>query len=126
VSKLVPFTARRKHNAKRPASGLDKTVYALLKVLKIPFVKEKKIGRCHVDVFVEPQTIVELAGCYWHKHICLQPAHGWSPEDEAVLARDVARFAFFKSMGYKVVVIWECELRGGPDKVRARLKKLKP
>ena len=73
--KLVPYSVRRKHNRKRPASKLEKAVYAMLKAEKIPFTKEKQIGRCHVDVFIEPWAVVEIQGCYWHKH-SLPPAQG--------------------------------------------------
>ena len=107
VKKLVPYSVRRGHNAKLPVSGLEKAVYALLKAEGIPFTKEKLIGRCHADVLIEPRTIVELAGCWWHRHACLEPKRGWLLEDEAVQARDLARFAFFKAQGYKVVVVWD-------------------
>ena len=71
--KLVPYSVRRKHNRKRAASKLEKAVYALLKAEKILFTKEKQIGRCHVDVFIEPRAVVEIQGCYWHKHTCHRP-----------------------------------------------------
>ena len=124
--KLVPYSVRRKHNLKRSASKLEKAVYAMLKAEKIPFTKEKQIGRCHVDVFVEPRAVVEIQGCYWHKHSCHQPKAGWTHEELAVQARDTDRFAYLKAQGYQVVVIWECEIERDPEWIRSLFRSLKP
>jgi G:T-mismatch repair DNA endonuclease (very short patch repair protein) len=78
-----------------------------------------------VDVFIEPGTVVELQGCFWLKCKCIMPKAGWSAAELAVQARDQARFAFLKSQGYKVVVIWECELANDPERVRKLLRGLK-
>ena len=124
--KLVSYSVRRKHNQKRLASKLEKAVYAMLKAEKILFTKEKQIGRCHVDVFIEPCAVVEIQGCYWHKHSCHRPKAGWTHEDLAVQARDSDRFAYLKAQGYQVVVIWECEIERDPEWIRFLLRSLKP
>ena len=124
--KLIPYSVRRKHNQKRPASKLEKAVYAMLKAEKIPFTKEKQIGRCHVDIFIEPRAVVEIQGCYWHKHTCHWPKAGWTSEDLAVQTRDTDRFAYLKAQGYKVVVIWECEIERDPEWGWSLLRSLKP
>jgi G:T-mismatch repair DNA endonuclease (very short patch repair protein) len=121
----LDLQARRKHGARRPASGFEKAVYAILKAEKIPFQKEKAVGRCHVDVYIEPNIIVELQGCFWHKHMCQRPKAGWTDADREVQRKDDARFAYFKSQGYEVVSIWECELERDPEWIRTLLKKLK-
>lgn len=123
-TKLIPFSARRKHNARRKASGLEKSIYSMLREDGIPFSREKLIGRCHVDVFIAPRTIVEAQGCFWHKHDCQEPKGGWPPMDLLIQAQDKARFAFFKAEGYKLVVIWECELEEDPERIRALLRRL--
>src|ERR1035438_6634257 len=56
----------RKANRTRKASGLELEIHAMLKAEKIPFVKEKTISQCTVDIFIAPCTIIELQGCYWH------------------------------------------------------------
>src|SRR6266852_5483119 len=66
VRARVPSKVMRKANRRRPASSLEKDVHSILKEEKIPFVKEKTIGRCHADIFIEPKTVIELNGCYWH------------------------------------------------------------
>ena len=95
-----------------------------LKELGVSFIKEKAIGHCHVDVFIEPRTIVDIQGCYWHKHLCQRPKGGWSAADRAVQKRDEDRFAYFISQGYKVVTVYECELEKDPEWVRSLLKGL--
>jgi len=104
---------------------LEKAVYAMLKAERIPFTKEKQIGRCHVDVFIEPCAVVEIQGCYWHKHSCHPPKAGWTAEDLGVQARDTDRFAYLKAQGYKVVVIWECEIERDQEWIRSLLRSLK-
>jgi G:T-mismatch repair DNA endonuclease (very short patch repair protein) len=78
-----------------------------------------------VDVFIEPSTIIEVLGCYWHKHGCQEPKSGWSDEDLAVQEKDAARLAFLRGRGYTVIEIWECEINEHPDRVQARLRKLR-
>lgn len=97
----------------------------MLKALKIPFTREKEISRCHVDIFVEPNVVIEVLGCYWHKHGCLEPTGGWSKADLGVQEKDAARFAFLRGRDYQVITIWECEIEEHPERVLARLGKLR-
>jgi G:T-mismatch repair DNA endonuclease (very short patch repair protein) len=55
-----------------------------------------------------------------------QAKAGWTVEDLAVQSRDSDRFAYLKAQGYKVVVIWECEIERDPEWVRSLLRSLKP
>jgi G:T-mismatch repair DNA endonuclease (very short patch repair protein) len=110
----------RKANRKRPASGLEKAIHSILKEEKIPFTKEKTIGRCHADIFIEPRTVVELAGCYWHGCSCQKKP--FSEMQLKAQASDARRFAFFKKLGFSVYVIWEHELEKDPESVRVRLR----
>src|SRR3954468_12056397 len=66
-SKRIPWKIIRKHNRHRQPSSLEKRVYDWLEEDDIPFKKEKAIGRhMHVDIFLEPNTCIELNGCHWH------------------------------------------------------------
>ena len=76
----------RKANRRRKASGFEKDVYALLKAERIPFVKEKSVGRCHVDIMIGDKMAVELQGCHWHScKKCFPKPSKWQ---KAALARD--------------------------------------
>lgn len=83
TGKLVPYSARRRHNASRPASSLEQAVYQMLKDERIPFIAEKKISKCHVDVFIEPNIVVELNGCHWHA--CMVCVKSLTPEQKVGL-----------------------------------------
>jgi hypothetical protein len=47
-AKLVPYSARRKHDPRRAASGPEKQIHAMLREKGIAFTREKLIGGCHV------------------------------------------------------------------------------
>jgi hypothetical protein len=47
-AKLVPYSARRKHDPRRAASGPEKQIHAMLREKGIAFTREKLIGSCHV------------------------------------------------------------------------------
>src|ERR1035437_7518583 len=99
-TKLVPSSARRRHSRRRVATAPEKQIHAMLKEEGIAFTREKQISHCHVDVFIEPHTVIEVQGCFWHKHDCQEPEAGWSAVDAAVQTRDEARFAFLRAQGY--------------------------
>ena len=64
------------------------------------------------------QTAVLVQGCFWHGHDCRKgqrrPATNrefWERKLDGNIARDAANHAELRSLGWKVVVIWECRLR---------------
>jgi hypothetical protein len=74
--------------------------------------KEVKIGSYSVDGYDEKNGIVfDFQGCWWHSHFCVK-----IPQNEKgkVLyykrrERTQLREQFLKSLGFKIVVIWECD-----------------
>jgi G:T-mismatch repair DNA endonuclease (very short patch repair protein) len=98
---------------------LEKDIYAILREEGIPFTREKTIGRCHADIFIEPFTVVELQGCYWHG--CPKCYKTLSKMQKNAQAKDARRFYFFDKLGFDTQVIWECELEKNPAAVRAKL-----
>ena len=68
-------------------------------------------------------------GCFWHKHegckYFVWPknnAEFWKEKIEKNTARDTQNFAKLESEGWRVLIIWECQLKA---KVRAKsLKEL--
>ena len=120
----LTLSAIKKANSRRKASGLEKDVYELLYDLKIPFKKEKKIGRCHCDIFLKPNIVIEVQGCYFHKHDCLKPPRGWNKRELDIKEKDKNRFLFFEISGFKVYEIWECDIKKHIRKVKSLLRKL--
>jgi len=57
-------------------------------------------------------------GCYWHRHEGCRFAYNpksriafWTKKFEENVKRDQKNMAALEGLGWKVVVIWECELR---------------
>jgi G:T-mismatch repair DNA endonuclease (very short patch repair protein) len=120
--KTLPYSAIRKHNKKRPTSSLELAVYAMLAEEGIPFKKEYKISRCHCDIFIAPNIVCELAGCYWHG--CPECTKKPTLAQRKARISDAKRFNFFRSKGYEVVTVWEHEVKDAPERVRSLLKQI--
>jgi DNA mismatch endonuclease (patch repair protein) len=73
-------------------------------------------------VFSSRKKIVFVHGCYWHGHGCSVGGTGaksnqsyWGPKIAGNKARDALSLSTLADMGWKVLVIWECETRDGID-----------
>ncbi|WP_420105122.1 very short patch repair endonuclease [Herbaspirillum huttiense] len=69
-------------------------------------------------VFPGRRRIIEVRGCYWHRHPgCPQAtspsSHSdfWQNKFEATVARDARNLAALEADGWQVLVVWECEIR---------------
>jgi len=64
--------------------------------------------------------IVNVHGCFWHGHDCSRgkrPRHNadfWNPKLDRNKARDAAVESRLVNLGFRVLTIWECELRNQP------------
>lgn len=62
-------------------------------------------------------TVVFVNGCFWHKHDCgrsVMPSSNteyWSAKIEANAERDKLNKSQLEALGWKVLVIWECQLK---------------
>lgn len=68
-------------------------------------------------VFVSRRKVIFVHGCFWHAHSC-HVAHKprtnegyWSPKLQRNQERDALHLAALKASGWKVLTVWECELR---------------
>lgn len=74
------------------------------------------------------KTVVFVNGCFWHKHSCdrfVWPASNqdyWKPKILRNVERDNVNITLLQEMGWKVIVIWECELK--KKVAQLRLEKL--
>ncbi|MEX2149660.1 MAG: DNA mismatch endonuclease Vsr [Steroidobacteraceae bacterium] len=64
------------------------------------------------------RTIVFVHGCYWHRHqrcpfayVPKTRTQFWLKKFSANVARDRRVVRTLRSVGWQVVVVWECELR---------------
>ena len=63
------------------------------------------------------KTVIFVNGCFWHKHDCgrfVWPSSNeeyWRPKILGNVARDQRNYELLREMGWKVLVVWECELK---------------
>jgi DNA mismatch endonuclease, patch repair protein len=71
-------------------------------------------------VFRSRRKAIFVHGCFWHRHsdpnckISRLPKSRldfWKPKLEANAARDRLAVERLEAMGWKVLIVWECELR---------------
>ena len=63
------------------------------------------------------KTVLEVRGCFWHRHEGCKKAtmpstriEYWQQKFIANIERDKYTEVKLKAMGWKVIVIWECEI----------------
>ena len=81
-------------------------------------------------VLPKHHTVVEVRGCFWHRHERCRFAYVpksrtefWAAKFANNVARDRRTEAALKQLGWKVIVVWECELAESEHKVMAKLLK---
>ena len=80
-------------------------------------------------VLPKHETVLFVNGCFWHSHSCPRgqpPASRqgfWIPKLTATVARDQRQHAELRRLGWRVVVVWECELRSA-ERLTRRLERL--
>ena len=64
------------------------------------------------------KTVIFVNGCFWHKHegckYFVWPKNNadfWKKKIESNIARDAKNYQQLESLGWKVLTIWECELK---------------
>ena len=77
----------------------------------------KKLPGCPDIVLPRYKTVIFVNGCFWHKHDCLRfvwPSSNreyWIPKIEKNAERDKFNSFELQKMGWRVITIWECELK---------------
>lgn len=72
-------------------------------------------------------TVVLVHGCFWHSHGCANSVvpktrrKFWIDKLSANQRRDTANQNALRMLGWRVVVIWECDLRRHPERTLNRL-----
>lgn len=69
-------------------------------------------------VFPKHQTIILVHGCFWHGHDCSlfkwpkTRAEFWERKIKRNVERDHQTLAALHAQGWRVLVVWECALKG--------------
>lgn len=68
-------------------------------------------------VLAKYRTVIFVNGCFWHKHDCprfVWPSSNteyWIPKIQRNFERDIKNHSELESLGWNVIVVWECELK---------------
>ncbi len=64
------------------------------------------------------KTVIFVNGCFWHHHENCKDAatpkdnaEFWKDKFDKNIERDTKNYAQLESLGFKVIVIWECEIK---------------
>lgn len=77
----------------------------------------KKLPGCPDIVLPKYKTVIFVNGCFWHKHDCprfVWPSSNqdyWRPKILRNVERDNQSRKELETLGWKVITVWECELK---------------
>jgi DNA mismatch endonuclease (patch repair protein) len=78
-------------------------------------------------VFPARDRVIFVHGCFWHGHSCRagrnRPSSNtayWTAKLDRNRARDAANRRCLRKLGWRILIIWECELKN-PERLRARI-----
>jgi len=77
----------------------------------------RKLPGCPDIVLPKYRTIIFVNGCFWHKHNCerfVWPSSSqeyWKQKIMGNVERDIRNTALLKEAGWKIIIVWECELK---------------
>lgn len=64
------------------------------------------------------KTVIFIHGCYWHRHDCKKGrsfpatnANFWEAKFNGNVERDKRNLSDLEHLGWKTLVIWECEIK---------------
>ncbi|WP_179414546.1 very short patch repair endonuclease [Mucilaginibacter sp. E4BP6] len=74
------------------------------------------------------RTVIFMHGCFWHRHSNCRAATSpksninyWESKFENNIRRDAAHQHALEALGWRVIVVWECELRKDISKAIASI-----
>ena len=77
------------------------------------------------------RTVIFVNGCFWHQHenckyACLPKTkiNFWKNKLEGNKLRDKLKQSQLKDLGWKIINVWECEIKNESDNLSLRLKEI--
>ena len=74
--------------------------------------------------------VIDVRGCFWHQHGKCVDSHipksrqdYWIPKLQRNQDRDKENMRRLKSLGWKVLVVWECDVVRNPKRLAVRLRR---
>ena len=82
-------------------------------------------------VFIKHKLALFVHGCFWHGHSNCKKSHlpksntsFWVDKIEKNKIRDLAKEKKLHALGYKVLTLWECDIKNDIDKVVRGISKI--
>ncbi|WP_439477205.1 very short patch repair endonuclease [Brevundimonas sp.] len=130
------FTPEQRSAVMRAVKGRDTTPeLAVRRILRAAGIGYR-LGGCGLpgrpDLVMQGRRVVVFVhGCFWHGHACPRGARKpkanadyWSAKIGRNRARDLAMLTALDSAGWRVVTVWECEMKaaGFADRLVAAVR----
>lgn len=81
-------------------------------------LNDKKLPGKPDIVLPKYKTVIFVNGCFWHGHenckyfkIPATRTEWWKEKIEGNIKNDEKKHALLREAGYKVIVVWECEIK---------------
>lgn len=108
---VLPDHFRALAHSRTPTS-IEVETYEALESLGVTFERQRFIGNALVDAYIrETRTVIEVQGDFFHCNPAVYPDGPRFQTQEDVVARDKRRFAYLRQRGYRVIELWEADIR---------------
>ena len=109
-------------------TGPERAVRAVLRRFAPGYRLDRRDLPGRPDIaYLGRKTAIFVHGCFWHGHDCARGARApkanaayWAQKIARNRARDAAAGAALAALGWRVLTLWECELKR--DDLEARLR----
>lgn len=75
------------------------------------------------------KTVIFVHGCFWHRHKGCYSVYTpktriefWQDKFNATMERDNRKQAELEKEGWRVIIVWECELKSSEDEIISRIE----
>jgi DNA mismatch endonuclease, patch repair protein len=78
-------------------------------------------------VFKSQRKVIFINGCFWHQHGCMHYTipktrlDYWLPKLQRNIERDNENIKLLEKMGWKILIIWECEIKHKITSVKEKI-----
>jgi len=107
----------------------EMTVRSLLHIMGYRFqLHRRELPGCPDIVLPKYKSVIFIHGCFWHLHegcrdgtVPKTQHDKWKLKLETNVERDKLHYQELQKMGWKVLVIWECEVEKQLDMVKLKI-----
>lgn len=90
----------------------------------------KDLPGCPDIVLPRHKAAIFLHGCFWHRHKGCRNAttpstrrHFWEHKFAGTVERDQKNTGILQDLGWRVITVWECDLKDHPDQVLHHIRR---